>query len=113
MSAQIFRQVPVGESQPQAVTVGIESAEGGGHRAAIWWEAVGDVDGDEADYDDVPTALAAAEAARALHGLSEVVVALQEGIGWDPAWGQLQGDAGLSDDESFALAADMEAERDA
>jgi|GEM_PF-1579125 hypothetical protein len=120
-----YRQVAVGSKNPLAVTVGIESDGHGGHKAAVWWESVADIDGDEAEYPDVPTAFAAAEAARALHRFHEVVVVLQEGIEWDESWGGLHsapinnepiGDisaAGLSPDESYTLAAGIEAERDA
>ena len=113
--AGTYRQVGIGEAAPGAVTVGIERGAGGAVTAAVWWDAVGDVDADEAEYDDVSKALEAAEASRALHGLSEVVVALQDGMEWQPAWGVLTGQqvAGLSEDESFALAAGIEAERDA
>lgn len=120
-----FRQVPVGATVPQAVTVGIESDGGAGHKAAVWWDAVADVDADEAEFIDVAAALDAAEGARALHGFSEVVVTLQDGVKWQAGWGELRplhrgnepvGDisgVGLSEEESFELAADIEAERDA
>ena len=120
-----YRQVSVGEMTPDAVTVGIEKAGDGQLKAAVWWEAKGDVDADEAEYADVAEALAAAEAARTLHGFSEVVVALQDGLAWQSNWGQLQagtrsrepiGDitgTDLSEDEGYELAAGIEAERDA
>lgn len=120
-----FRQVPVAARTPQAVTVGIESDGAAGHKAAVWWEAVADVDADAAEFIDVAAALDAAEGARALHGFSEVVVTLQDGVKWQSGWGELRpiktgneplGDisgAGLSEEESFELAADIEAERDA
>ena len=123
--ANQYRQVAVGAATPDAVTVGIEADTNGQVKAAVWWEAQGDVDADEAEYSDVAEALAAAEAARALHGLAEVVVALQAGMGWRPEWGELLPDprdrepvgdvseAGLSDDEAYGLAAGIEAERDA
>jgi hypothetical protein len=91
----------------------------------VWWEARGDVDADEAEYSDVREALAAAEAARTLHGFGEVVVALQDGLSWQGEWGELRnpprsrepvGDVSqtdLSEDEVFELAAGIEAERDA
>ena len=119
---QSYRQVPVGQDTPDAVTVGIERDGTGALKAAVWWDSIRDVDADEAEYDDVPTALAAAEAARELHGFAEVVVALQEGLPWQGAWGRLGGGrepigdvshTDLSDDEVFTLAAGIEAERDA
>lgn len=117
-----YRQVKVGETTPDAVTVGIEADGAGGHRAAVWWDAIGDVDADEAEFDDVGAAICAAEAARELHGFGEVVVALQDGLAWNAAWGQLGGgrepignieQTDLSDDEAYELAAGIEAERDA
>ena len=120
-----YRQIPVGEMTPDAVTVGIEKDAAGATRAAVWWEARGDVDADEAEYQDVGEALAAAEAARTLHGFREVVVALQDGVAWESGWGELKVDGrsrepigdvsqtDLSEDETFELAAGIEAERDA
>tara|TARA_R110002020_G_scaffold19379_5_gene67154 strand:- start:2013 stop:2396 length:384 start_codon:yes stop_codon:yes gene_type:complete len=120
-----YRQVAVGSKNPLAVAVGIERDDRGGYKAAVWWESVADVDGDEAEYADVASAFAAAEAARALHGFHEVVVVLQEGATWQDGWGRLQtaptgnepigdiSEAGLSPEESYALAAGIEAERDA
>ena len=110
-----YRQVAIGDAVPDAVTVGIEKQADGAFKAAVWWDGVGDVDADEAEYDDVAAALAAAEAARQLHGLTEVVVALQDGLDWQASWGRLQDPmvARLSDDEAYALAAGIEAERDA
>ena len=120
-----YRQIAVGEMTPDAVTVGIEKAGDGQLKAAVWWEAKGDVDADEAEYGDVEQALAAADAAKTLHGFSEVVVALQEGLAWQSTWGQLQSGArsrepigditrtDLSEDEGYELAAGIEAERDA
>ena len=119
---QVYRQVMVGETTPDAVTVGIESDDAGGHKAAVWWDAIRDVDADEAEYADVPSAISAAEAARELHGFSEVVVALQDGVSWNGDWGQLAGgrepigniaQTDLSSDEAYELAAGIEAERDA
>lgn len=117
-----YRQVKVGETTPDAVTVGIEADGEGGHKAAIWWDAIRDVDADEAEFDDVPAAISAAEAARELHGFAEVVVALQDGLAWQGEWGQLargrepigniEG-TDLSDAEAYELAAGIEAERDA
>jgi hypothetical protein len=124
-SALAYRRVAVGEMTEDAVTVGIECDPEGRYKAAVWWEAKGDVDADEAEYDDIGEALAAAEAAKTLHGFSEVVVALQDGLSWQDNWGQLQrnprdrepvGDVSqtdLSSDETFELAAGIEAERDA
>ena len=120
-----FRQVPVGATVPQAVTVGIESDGAVGHKAAIWWDAVGDVDADEAAFIDVAAALDAAEGARVLHGFAEVVVTLQDGVSWQDGWGELRpiassnepigdvSDAGLSDGEAFDLAAGIETQSDA
>ena len=120
-----YRQVAVGETNADAVTVGIEANADGTPKAAVWWEAKGDVDADEAEYDDVAAALVAAEAARALHGFSEVVVALQDGLVWQPAWGTLASDprdkepigdvsrAGLSSAETEDLAVNLDAETDA
>lgn len=123
--AGTYRQVGIGEATPDAVTVGIERDGNGATRAAIWWDAVGDVDADEAEYDDVASALAAAEAARELHGLREVVIALRPGVEWQSDWGAIAAEerqkepigdvrgVDLSDDEAFDLAAGIEAERDA
>lgn len=121
-----YRQVGVGTSCPDAVTVGIERDAAGQLKAAVWWESRGDVDADEAEYGSVSAALAAAEAARALHGFAEVVVALQSDDLWESEWGLLTQGAGrgrepvgdisqtdLSDDEAYELAAGIEAERDA
>ncbi len=105
-----------------AVTVGIET-EDGQVRAAVWWDAKAGVEAGEQQHLLVSDALAAAEAARALHGFDEIVVVLQSDDLWDPAWGTLDdasrepmGDiasSDLSDEEAFALAAGIEAERDA
>ena len=119
-----YRQVAVGSKNPLAVTVGIERDGQGGHKAAVWWESVADIDGDEAEYADIATAFDAAEAARALHRFHEVVVVLQDGVVWRDRWGRMQaptgnepiGDirgAGLSSEESYALAVSIEAQRDA
>ena len=120
-----YRQVPVGASAADAVTVGIETNSDGQLKAAVWWSAKGDVDADEAEFADVEEAFAAAEAARALHGFAEVVVAMADPSLWRDAWGRLEGD-GLakepvgdlrgtdpSSGEAFALARDIETERDA
>jgi hypothetical protein len=120
-----YRQVAVGEMAPDAVTVGIEKDAAGAIKSAVWWEAKGDVDADEAEYGDVAEALAAAEAAKTLHGFGEIVVALQDGLAWQAEWGDLETDplnrepigdvtqTDLSDDEALELAAHIEAERDA
>ncbi|MGB3339350.1 MAG: hypothetical protein WBA73_19415 [Devosia sp.] len=120
-----YRLVSVGERSPDAVTVGIEQGADESLKAAVWWESRGDVDADEAEYEDVPAALTAAEAARALHGFREVVIVLARPDLWDGQWGELQasgiarepiGDVqatDLSSRETFDLAASIEAERDA
>lgn len=120
-----YRLVPIGQQSPDAVTVGIELAGDGRLRAAVWWEAKGDIDADEAEYDDVGEALAAAEAARALHGFDEVVVVLSRPDLWDGSWGQLRlpdvakepvGDVrqtDLTSRETYELAVGIEEERDA
>lgn len=124
-SEAVYRRVPVGTSVEDAVTVGIETGSGGQLKAAVWWSAKGDVDADEAEYADVGEALAAAEAARALHGFAEVVVTLADPSLWRKEWGRLQADGparepigdlrgtDISDDEAFELARDIETERDA
>ena len=124
MSAS-YRLVPIGQQSPDAVTVGIELADGGTHKAAVWWESKGDVDADEAEYADVAEALAAAAAARALHGFDEVVVVLSRPDLWDSKWGHLRlpevakepiGDVrgtDLTSRETYELAAGIEEERDA
>ncbi|MDB5621878.1 MAG: hypothetical protein JWR39_441 [Devosia sp.] len=119
-----FRRIAVGEDAPDAVTVGIEAHPDGRPFAAVWWPAVGDVDGDEAQYDDIPAAFAAAEAARKLLGFSEVVVVLQQGFLWNPAWGRIGPDRSrepigdvsntdLDSGEVYRLARGIEGERDA
>lgn len=124
MSAS-YRLVPIGQQSPDAVTVGIELAEDGTHKAAVWWESKGDIDADEAEYGEVTEALAAAEAARALHGFKEVVVVLSRPDLWDSRWGHLRlpdiakepiGDVqetDLTSTETYELAAGIEEERDA
>lgn len=84
-----YRTVAIGETSPRAVTVGIERSDAGAFKAAVWWEAVDDVDADEVEYDNVEQALLAAEAARALHGLDEVVVVLSSPDVWNAQWGVL------------------------
>jgi hypothetical protein len=120
-----YRLVPIGQQSPDAVTVGIELGEGDRRKGAVWWEAKGDIDADEAEYDDVSQALVAAEAARALHGFDEVVVVLSQPDLWDSSWGQLRlpdvakepiGDVtqtDLTSGETYELAAGIEEERDA
>jgi len=119
-----YRRIGVGEDAPDAVTVGIEAHPDGRPFAAVWWPAVGDVDGDEAQFDDIPAAFAAAEAARQLHGFAEVVVVLQQEFLWNPAWGRIGtdrsrepiGDVSSTDLESsevYTLARGIEGERDA
>lgn len=125
-ASQSYRAIAIGQQAPKAVTVGIEAGPDGNNPvAAIWWEAQGDTDAEEADYDDVEQALAAAEAARELHGLEEVVVVLARPDLWNPDWGQLRLNdiakepigsveaTDLSADETFNLAANIEEERDA
>jgi hypothetical protein len=124
-SERRFRRVELGSTNPDAVTVGIESGTEGRPRAAVWWESKGDVDADEAEFDIVAAAFEAAEAARSLHGFSEVVVVLADGVTWQEGWGVLD-DGGrsrepigdvrqveLSDREAFHLAQGIEEERDA
>lgn len=120
-----YRLVPIGEPVPDAVTVGIEPAEDGTLKAAVWWESKGDIDADEAEFDDVAAALTAAEAAHELHGFREVVVVLSRPDLWDSRWGQLRlpevakepiGDVRATDltsRETYELAAGIEEERDA
>jgi hypothetical protein len=120
-----YRLVSIGQQSPDAVTVGIEVAADGGCKAAVWWESKGDIDADEAEYDDVTEALAAAEAARVLHGFGEVVVTLARPDLWDRTWGQLRlpevakepiGDVqgtDLTSRETYELAVGIEEERDA
>ncbi|MFD2647504.1 hypothetical protein ACFSX5_06845 [Devosia albogilva] len=124
-SERRFRRVELGSTNADAVTVGIESGTEGRPRAAVWWESKGDVDADEAEFDDVGAAFEAAEAARSLHGFSEIVVVVADGVAWHDAWGSLD-DGGrsrepigdvrqvdLSDREAFHLAQGIEEERDA
>lgn len=120
-----YRQVAIGADQADAVTVGIETDPEGRLRAAVWWPSKGDVDSDEAEYDDVGEALQVAEAARALHGFAEVVVTLSRDDLWQAEWGTLSvtgrdkepvGDiraTDLSSGEALRLAEAIEAERDA
>ena len=123
-SERHYRRVPLGSTNPGAVTVGIESGEDGRPRGAVWWESKGDIDADEAEYDSVDAAFEAAEAARALHGFGEVVVVLADGVAWQDQWGSLGedrnrepvgdiSDVDLSEREAFDLAQGIEEERDA
>ncbi len=124
-SERRFRRVGLGSTNADAVTVGIETGTEGRPRAAVWWESKGDIDADEAEFDDVAAAFEAAEAAQRLHGFSEIVVVLAEGVTWQPAWGALDdGDRNrepigdvrqvdLTDREAFHLALGIEEERDA
>jgi hypothetical protein len=122
-AAAQYRLVAIGEASPNAVTVGIERHDGVS-RAAVWWESKGDVDADEVEFEFVPDALDAAEAARVLHGFDEVVVALAQPDVWDQAWGTLIPISGnepigdirgvdISSNESYDLAVAIETERDA
>lgn len=123
--AKTYRLVQVGEPMPDAVTVGIETGPDGRPKAAVWWESKGDIDADEAEYDDVAAAFEAAEASRALHGFDEVVVVVADPALWNSQWGHLQqpeatkepiGDVSQTDltsNETYELAAGIEAERDA
>jgi hypothetical protein len=124
MSSPSYRLVPVGVSSPGAVTLGIETGSDGARKAAVWWPSRGDVDADEVEFASVTDALAAAEAARALHGFDEVVVVLAAPELWDPQWGTITpgpaaepiGDISKTDltsNEAHELAAAVEAERDA
>lgn len=116
-----YRSVPIGTDLPDAVTVGIERHDDGQLIAAVWWPSKGDIDADEAEYASVPEAFQAAEAARELHGFSEVAVTLQRPELWNSAWGNIVGQEPLgridkdllSDEESYELAAGLEASRDA
>ena len=117
-----YRRIPIGTDLEDAVTVGIEQRPDGTMAAAVWWPSRGDVDADEAEYGSVEEALAAAEAARALHGFGEVAVTLQSDNLWSPQWGTLApgkepygriDQVDLSDSEAFELAAAIEENRDA
>ena len=109
-----FRRIAIGEDAADAVTVGIERDGEGAIVAAVWWPSRGDMDADEVRFASVGEALAAAEAAKTLHGFSEVVVTLQSDNLWQSEWGDLTpGGAALTDEESYELARAMEASRDA
>lgn len=100
-----YRQVALGEVVPNAVMVTIEAGASGAPRAMVSWVPIDEHDLGSARYDDVTAALGAAENLKTEKGFAEVVVALDEAALWDGT--------GLSDEESFALASDIEAERDA
>lgn len=89
-ATKTYRQVPVGTTSPDAVTVGIERSADGRRVAAVWWESKGDVDPDERSYDRVDDALEAAEAARALHSFQEVVIVVTTPELWQTEWGTLE-----------------------
>lgn len=109
-----FRRIGIGEDAGDAVTVGIERGPDGTLRGAVWWPSRGDVDPDEASYETVDEAMAAAEAAQTLHGFPEVVVMLQSDDLWSHRWGRLLPvGMTLSQDEAFELARATEASRDA
>lgn len=109
-----YRRIAIGEDAPDAVTVAIERRADGQLVAAVWWPATRDIDPNEAMYENVTEAFAAAEAARALHDLSEIVVTLQDDNLWRPAWGTLSPQGpDLSADEVLELARATEASRDA
>lgn len=109
-----FRRIAIREECPDAVTVAIERDPQGQVMASVWWPSRGDSDAGEASYPSVEAALAAAEAARVLHGFSEVVVMLQSDDLWSAQWGTLAPSGPqLSDDESYELARATEASRDA
>lgn len=108
-----FRQIGVGATVPDAVTVGVEHDANGNVVAAVWWSSRGDVDADQARYASVPEALEAARAVLDLHGFAEIVVTLQSEDVWQPEWGELRSPGALSDEEAFELAKATEASRDA
>lgn len=109
-----FRRIAIGEDCPDAVTVGIERDAEGRIMASVWWPARGEADAGEASYPTVEAALEAAEAARVLHGFSQVVVTLQSEDLWHPEWGSLEPQGmQLSEAESYELARATEASRDA
>lgn len=100
-----YRQVALGEVVPNAVTVTIEAGASGALRATVSWVRIDAHDAGAVRYDDVSVALGAAENLKTEKGLAEVVVALDEAALWDGT--------GLSDEEGFRLAADIESENDA
>jgi len=109
-----YRRIGIGEDAGDAVTVGIERGPDGALRGSVWWPSRGDVDPDEASYESVDEAMAAAEAARTLHGFPEVVVMLQSDDLWSHRWGRLLPvGMTLSQDEAFELARATEVSRDA
>lgn len=66
-----FRRIVIGEDAADAVTVGIERDQEGAIVAAVWWPSRGDMDADEVRFASVGEALAAAEAAKTLHGFQK------------------------------------------
>lgn len=109
-----FRRIAIGEQSPHAVTVDIERDAAGQAVATVRWPSHDDAGADAARYPSVVEAIEAAEAAKILHGFSEVLVALQGDDLWRPEWGELgQGANHLSEAESFELARATEASRDA
>ncbi|KRB01445.1 hypothetical protein ASD83_08060 [Devosia sp. Root685] len=109
-----YRTLAIGEDAADAVTVGIERDAEGKIVAAVWWPSRGDVDADEVAYPSAAEALAAAEAAKTLHGFSEVAIMLQSDELWQAQWGELAPKPNqLTDEESFELARATEASRDA
>lgn len=108
-----MRQISVGESVGDAVTIGIERDADGREVASVWWPSKGGTDADEASFSSVPEALEAAQAAQTLHGFAEVVVVLASQNLWKAEWGYLQSGPALSDAEALELARATEASRDA
>lgn len=108
-----MRQISIGESVPDAVTLAIERDADGRIAATVWWPSKGDIDADEASFASISEALEAAHAAKTLHGFSEIVVVLAEEGLWQPEWGALQTGLDLTDKEALELAKATEANRDA
>lgn len=108
-----YRQIAIGTTAPDAVTVGIERDAAGNVVAAVWWPSRGDVDADETLYPSVAEAFEAAHHVMELHGFEEIVVTLQSDDLWQPEWGHVQSSVTLSDDEAYELARATEASRDA
>jgi len=118
-----YRLVQSGDPVAGSVTVRIAAGPDGRPVAGMWWTSQSGLD--SAAFDNVPAALEAAELHRVRHDLAEVRVTL-DGVQWQPGWGALEGAdeaarepmgdirrADLSDDEFAALAAGIEAQRDA
>ncbi|MGV8833664.1 MAG: hypothetical protein ACOH2N_16965 [Devosia sp.] len=122
MSKRIYRQVESGTPVAGCVTVRIAAGPDGRPTAGMWWTSQTGLG--SAAFDDVGTALEAAEAHRVRHDLEEVLVTL-DGVRWHAEWGELlradvarepMGDirrAGLSDEEYSELAEGIESQRDA